>query len=1088
MKINLFRALIGASALVFVTATADAQIQMLTNRYNKSRTSANLSETILNNTNVAAGTFGKLGSYAVDGIIYAQPLFLPGQIIAGAVHNVMYVATMHNVVYAFDADNIGSAPLWSLDFRPLGYTPVPVTASTTVVSDTLGILSTPVIDLPNNRMFLVLHSKDSSGNVHFTLATVNIQTGALIASAPITASVPASGSVAGVSLTPASYYDQRAALELADGQLWIGFASLAPGDAQGPWHGFMTTYNPNTLAQTGVFAMSRSNGNSIWQSGIGPVVDASGNVFFTTGNGNNDYDGVFEFPESLMKMNFGTALSLLDWYTPDKAYANDNYQTMNNADLDLSVCGPLLIPGTDLIALGSKTADVFLLHSSQPLGHLTAGDTQLAQFFHAGTNQVNYTVNDSDRIVGMAYWPQPGAGFLYVWPGLETLHSYSFNPSTSAFTLAATGSLTLPGQPASALSVSANDMFAGTGILWAPHVDTNYEDNQVGQPGLLHAYDGATLQELWNSDEVASDSMGTLAKFVPPVVEKGKVYVANSATSANWSAGSVTVFGLLQPQTNPSVSVSLSTAANVYAFAAANTVPYGGGFDGAGYAFSSNLVPAALSWSGTNFTLATSAAPSAVTSTTISLPGGQYSSLNLLASGAFGGGINQAFTVTYSDGTTSAFTQSVSDWGAPQNYPGESIAFSSVYRVTPSAASQAPTGVPTWSIYGYSFPLNPAKTVKSLTLPNNRNVILLSASLTAAPVSAIPGATGVSLGSAANRAAIAKVGAASSGTGNDGWSYAANLLGSSITWAGEYFQLSGASLASAATSTTIPLTAGKYTALRFLGTGIYGPQQNQVFTVTYTDGTTSSVTQSLSDWSAAQNFPGESVVKTMPYRITPAGGTQAGNWNLYGYTIPLNSAKTVQSLTLPNNQNVLVLSIALTDTAAVVNLPAAANLDAIANNGTSVSGIGSDGYAYSSNLLGSSLNWGGQTYTFGSAGSANAAAATTLTLPSGSYKTLSLLGTGIYGHQQNQVFTVTYTDGTATSFTQSLSDWGAPQYFTGESVVKTMAYRVSPSGAAQNGSWSLQGYSFALNSSKTVRSLSLPNNRNVVVLAVDLIN
>lgn len=534
------RALAVASALLLVNI-AHAQVNVLMNRYDPGRTAANLNETILNTSNVVAGKFGKLGSYPVDGVIYAQPLYVAGLIVKGAKHNVLFIATMHNVVYAFDADQVGSAPLWKLDLRAQGYTPWKV--SQPVVTSTYGIFSTPVIDLEKNRLFLVAHSEDSSGVVHFTLFSLNIQTGAINASHAVTVSVPAVGAAAGVSLSPASNYAQRPALALADGELWVAFGSRPPGDNYTPWYGFITTYNPSTLAQTSVFATSRSNGNSVWQSGGGPAVDASDQVYFTTANG-GAYDGVYEFPDTLLKLKYGTEITVSNWYTPDYPGHHDNYVFMNDYDLDLSVCGPMLIPNTDLVALGSKTADVFVLHKGN-LGHLTHNDPQLADFFHVGTVEVPFE-NDRNRIVGLAYWQQANGGYLYAWPGLDTLHSYSLNPSTSTFTAVAAGTLTLAGEPSAALSVSANGTTAGSGILWASHVNSTTQENFVGEPGLLHAYDAQTLKELWNSDQVSSDYMGTLAKYVPPVVVNGKVYVANSATLANPSAGSVTVFGLLQ--------------------------------------------------------------------------------------------------------------------------------------------------------------------------------------------------------------------------------------------------------------------------------------------------------------------------------------------------------------------------------------------------------------------------------------------------------------------------------------------------------------------------------------------------------------
>ncbi len=540
------------------------QVNVLTNRYNPANTSANLNETVLTTANVNTTTFGKAGSYFVDGVIFAQPLYAEGITVNGTVHNVLFVATMHDVLYAFDADQVGSLPLWTADFRNLaqGIAPAPVHIGTSDgsdggIADTLGIMATPAIDLPNNRIFVVTDTLEN-GTEFFRIRSIDIRSGALLASTAIGGSVPASGSIAGATFIPGKY-GQRAALAIADGQVWVTFTSRPPGDKTAPWQGWVMTYDPGTLAQTGVFATSRTNGNSIWQSGFGPAVDASGNVYYLTGNG-GIYDGVSEFPETLLKMNFGSTLTLNDWYTPDNPNGDDDFDTLNHYDLDLSVNGPMLIPGTDLVVFGGKTGDVYSLHTSN-LGKLTPNDTQLAQFFHVGA-PTPYTEPSfwSDRLVGMAFWPGSTGGTLYAWPGLDSLHAYTLNADTSTFTQSFAGTYNLPGQPSTALAISANGTTSGTGILWAPTTTKTVQANGVGQSGELHAYDAANPgQELWNSEMAASDRMGSLAKWVPVTVANGRVYVANSAFVGNYGDGSVVVYGLkssISSHVLPSVSLA----------------------------------------------------------------------------------------------------------------------------------------------------------------------------------------------------------------------------------------------------------------------------------------------------------------------------------------------------------------------------------------------------------------------------------------------------------------------------------------------------------------------------------------------------
>jgi len=179
---------------------------------------------------------------------------------------------------------------------------------------------------------------------------------------------------------------------------------------------------------------------------------------------------------------------------------------------------------------------------------------------------------------------------------------------------------------------------------------------------------------------------------------------------------------------------------------------------------------------------------------------------------------------------------------------------------------------------------------------------------------AAAGVTAVNLAGVANVDGIATLGAAarSGGLDTSGYAYAASLLGTAVGWNGATFALLGTTQNNAVTSSTITLPAGQFTSLSFLGTAIYGARGNQAFVVNYTDGTTTTLTQSLSDWGGPQHFPGESTALAMAYRITPAGGAQVGPWYLYGYSIGLDPTKTVRSLSLPNNRGVVVLAVDLT--------------------------------------------------------------------------------------------------------------------------------------------------------------------------------
>jgi hypothetical protein len=308
-----------------------------------------------------------------------------------------------------------------------------------------------------------------------------------------------------------------------------------------------------------------------------------------------------------------------------------------------------------------------------------------------------------------------------------------------------------------------------------------------------------------------------------------------------------------------------------------------------------------------------------------------------------------------------------------------------------------------------------------------------------------------------------------------------------------YSRAAAAGTMNALSSTTVGLPAGNYSSLRLLATAVNGHQLDQPFVVTYTDGTTSSFTQSLSDWYAPQGFAGESQVSKMAYRVTASGAADTGPYYLYGYSFAIDGAKTAKSLTLPHNRNVVVLGVdavaaPVVPTPVSIDLATLQNVIGIAGSGERAAdgGLDADGYAYSANLLGTSIPWAGGMFTLGPAETLDAVSSKTIALPTGHDWTVNLLATAVNGYQANQTFLVTYSDGSSTSFRQSLSDWCSPQNFAGESQVSKMAYRIGPSGASNLGPVYLYGYSFATDGAKTVKSLTLPGNRSVVVLAVNV--
>lgn len=337
---------------------------------------------------------------------------------------------------------------------------------------------------------------------------------------------------------------------------------------------------------------------------------------------------------------------------------------------------------------------------------------------------------------------------------------------------------------------------------------------------------------------------------------------------------------------------------------------------------------------------------------------------------------------------------------------------------------------------------------------------------------------------------------ASGGFDGSGDAYSADLLGTSVTWNGIVFPLGPANAPNAVANATVPLPAGKYSVLSLLGAASYGSQSGTLV-VTYSDGTTTSFTQTFSDWTQTNPIvtqPGESLALAMNYFNTGSKSTYnpGFSYNLYGYSFALNPAKTLQSITLPNNSLIKVLSI-VPLAATSVNLSSAYSVYAAFTNGTQVSNGGFDGtgHSYSANSLGTSITWNAINFPLGPANAPDAAAVTTIALPAGNFNTISLLGASSSGNTAGTLF-VTYADGTTSSFNQTFSQWTQATPFTnqpGESIaLATGVFNVGTSTDAPSAfAADVYGYSFPLNAGKTVASVTLPANSAIKVFSINLL-
>jgi hypothetical protein len=502
--------------LFSVAAGLQGQTGVTTNRNDNFGTGANLRETVLNVKNVNPAGFGKLFTLPVQGSVFAQPLYLQDVEVAGrGKHNVVYLATMDDQVYAYDADAAGAA-LWHRDLTnpSAGVTPVPIVDITrnnnlNVVGN-VGILSTPVIDAAAQTIYLVARTKEPTGYVQ-RLHALDVRSGKdRTPATTITARIKslANDAVDGYLYFNSKTNNQRPALTLTNGMILIAWASH---EDIGPYHGWIMAYGAKDLKQAAVFCVTPTGKEGgIWQSGRGAAVDTDGNIYYETGNG--DWDGKSDFGESLVKLRVrGGQFEVVDYFTPA------DYPALNKRDADFGSSGPFLVPGTSVVMCGDKHGVLTLLNSKS-LGKMEPNDPQILQ---------SLAVNGGRVLNGPAWWEGPKGPLLYVWGEADVLKAFSFSGERLSLQPVAKGSSASHGSPGGALSVSADRSKAGTGIVWAMlTIDKSADHGNA--VGVLRAFDAETLKELWNSEEnAARDQLGTLVKFVPPTVVNGKVYAVS---------------------------------------------------------------------------------------------------------------------------------------------------------------------------------------------------------------------------------------------------------------------------------------------------------------------------------------------------------------------------------------------------------------------------------------------------------------------------------------------------------------------------------------------------------------------------------
>jgi hypothetical protein len=512
-------------AALTITFYARAQ-SVTTSQYDNERSGANLLEAILTPRNVNVRQFGKLFTLKVDGDVYAQPLFVAGLEIPGkGRHDVVFVATEHDSVYAFDAYGHPASPLWRVNFLRKGVTTVPENdVECPFIAQEVGITSTPVIDADTGTLYVLARTKELNGlpsnQYRQRLHALSVTTGVEEFGGPVgiraTSRGKGSGSQSGKVEFDPLRENPRAALLLADGLVYLTWGSSCD---IGPYHGWVMAYDAHTLKQRAVFnASPDADDSGFWAGDTGPAADEEGNLFLATGNGRFDAaKGGRDYGDSLLQLG-GQSLKLTDYFAPF------NVDKLDVDDHDLGSGGPVLLPAQPgshphLVVIGGKDGTVYLIDRDR-MGHYRPDSDR-----HA----VQTIPSSGGGVFGsMAYWNQN----LYVLSSSDHDALRQFTLYEGRLSLKAASGSRLPGTCATP-TVSANG--SQDGVLWV----LCSEAWNTGDTDVLFAFDALTMSRLlYDSEQNPSrDRAGLALRFTIPTVADGHVYVG--------AKHEVDVYGLL---------------------------------------------------------------------------------------------------------------------------------------------------------------------------------------------------------------------------------------------------------------------------------------------------------------------------------------------------------------------------------------------------------------------------------------------------------------------------------------------------------------------------------------------------------------
>jgi hypothetical protein len=500
---------------------------VVTYKNDLARTGQNLTESVLTPGDVNPSRFGLLRILAADGKVDATPLYLAALTVQGASHNVVFIATENDSVYAYDSDS--GALLWHVSLLGAGEAVKDVPSSgCQQVEPTIGITSTPVIDRgagAHGIIYLIAMSLSSASNTyHQRLHALDVSTGAEALGGPvdIAASYPTLG---GTTSFDAAQYVERAALLLVSGTLYTSWTSHCDTP---PYTGWIIAYSASTLVRTAVFNAAPNGGGvgpAIWMSGDGPAADAAGNVYVLTANGAfettldaNGFPNQGDYGNSFLKLSLaGGTLTVSDYFT---MY---NEVEESGDDMDLGSGGIMLLP--DLTDGGGVVRHLAVGAGKD--GNLYVVNRDTMGRFNSTGNQIWQELSEA---LGGGIFSSPAYfnGAVYYGPNGGALRAFALKAAQLAGVPASATAVRFA-YPGASPAISANG--ASNGIVWA-HENTN--------PAVLHAYDAGNLaHELYNSSQAANgrDQFGAGNKFITPVIADAKVFVGTQS--------GVAVFGLL---------------------------------------------------------------------------------------------------------------------------------------------------------------------------------------------------------------------------------------------------------------------------------------------------------------------------------------------------------------------------------------------------------------------------------------------------------------------------------------------------------------------------------------------------------------